>query len=83
MEEFVVEVTPEMAVLVVIVGAILQVAKRIKALDKLKQWFPFLAIGVAYALATLSGDTENIVMASVVVGLVASGGYDLIKGTTK
>lgn len=83
MEDFVVQVTPAMAVLVVIVGSILQVAKRIPALAKLKQWFPFFAVGVAYALTYYSGGIDNPVMASVIIGLVASGGYDLIKAPTK
>lgn len=74
-----IELTSEMLALVPIVAAILQVAKRIKAVENLKEWFPFLSVAVAYGLCYFSGVTQPV-MPSIVIGLVASGGYDLVKG---
>lgn len=82
MEEFTVTLTAQMMSLVVVVGALLQIAKKIKALEQIKQWFPFLGIGIAFALCKYSG-IEDPVMSSVLIGLVSSGGYDLLRAPTK
>lgn len=84
MEEFSITLTAEMMSLVVVVGALLQVAKKIKALEQAKQWFPYIGIGIAFALCSYSGvEVEDPIMTSVLIGLVASGGYDLLRAPTK
>lgn len=72
------ELTPAMLVLVPIVASIVQILKRAKVLSKLKNWIPFLAIGVSAAICYASNIPEPI-MPSIVIGLMASGSYDLIK----
>jgi len=81
MEEFMINIDAQTMMLVAAVGAILQVAKGIPALEKLKQWFPFIAIGVAYVLSRALG-VEDPIMPSIVTGLLASGSYDLLKSPT-
>lgn len=74
----IIDLTPEMLALVPIVATVLQLAKRIEAIAKLKQWYPFLSIGIALGLGYLTGMEEPIAP-SIIIGLVASGGYDLLK----
>lgn len=82
MEELVIQLTPEMLVLVPVVATILQFLKRIEALAELKQWFPFLSIAIALGLGYLTKMPDPI-LPSIVIGMVASGGYDLLKAPTK
>lgn len=77
-EQLIIDLTPEMLALVPIVATVLQLAKRIEAIAKLKQWYPFLSIGIALGLGYLTGMEEPIAP-SIIIGLVASGGYDLLK----
>jgi len=78
MEELVVQLTPGMLLLIPIVAAIVQVIKQIKAIEVYKKWLPFLAIGIAYALA-IATKMADPVLPSVIIGLAASGGYDAVK----
>lgn len=82
MESLNIDLTPELLALVPVVVALLQLAKSFQWFEALKQWAPFIAIGIAFGLAKASGVTEPI-MPSIIVGLVASGGYDLFKAPTK
>ena len=82
MENLTISLTPEMLALVPVVALILEVAKKIKAVEKLKEWMPFISVGIAYGLSCLTG-IENPVLPSILIGLVASGSYDLVKGVTK
>ena len=78
MEDLTLNLTPEVLALIPIVAAILQVVKGISAVNKLKQWFPFFGIAIAYGLGLASGATDPVIQ-SVLVGLVAAGSYDLFK----
>lgn len=82
MENLTTTLTPEMLALVPIVAAILQVVKNIKAIEKLKDWFPFFSVAIAYGLCYYSNVAEPVLPA-ILIGLTASGAYDLVKGTGK
>lgn len=73
-----VTLTPAMLALVPVVAAILQLAKRFEPLQKLKSYLPFISIGIALGLGSLA-NMPNLIISSVIIGLVASGGYDLLK----
>jgi hypothetical protein len=77
-----INLTPEMLALVPVVAVILEALKRISILEKLKPWMPFISIGVALGLGYLTGIVQPI-MPSIIIGLVASGGYDLLKSPSK
>ena len=68
--------------LAIMVGIILQLLKKIDFIAKAKPWFPFISMGVATALAMLLKIADPV-QAGLVIGLVTSGGYDLIKAPTK
>jgi len=78
MENLTVALTPAMLALVPVVAAILQVLKQVELMQKMKQWLPFCSIGIALGLGYLTKMPEPI-LPSVLIGLVASGGYDLLK----
>lgn len=80
-EQFTVEITPQMAVLIPIVVAILQVLKTMTWYEKAKQWTPFVAIAVASALAYLTKVPDPI-LPSIIIALIACGGYDALKAKT-
>ena len=82
MESLTVNLTPEMLALVPVVAAILQLLKRVEAIEKVKEWLPFASIAIAYGVAYLTKMPEPILPA-VIIGLVASGGYDLLRAPTK
>jgi len=80
MNELQITLTPEMMALVPLVAAILQVIKRVSWFqdDKVKAWLPFVSVGVSLGLAYLT-KMEDPILPSIIIGLVASGGYDLLK----
>lgn len=82
MENLTITLTPQMLYLVPIVGAILQVIKGLGVYEKIKKWTPFLAIGISLALGFLTKMNDPI-LPSIIIGLIASGGYDLLKAPTK
>ena len=82
MEELNITLTDDMIKLVPIVAVVLQVLKNMEFMQKITQWMPFVSIGVALGLGYLTKMPDPIVP-SVVIGLVASGAYDLVKGTIK
>ena len=65
--------------LVPIVAALLQVLKRIPQIEKIKNLMPFVGIAVSIVICYAS-KVVNPTVTGIIVGLVASGGYDLIKG---
>ena len=77
-----IELTPAMLALVPVVAAILQVIKRVEVMQKLKAWLPFVSIGIALGLGYLT-KMSNPILPSIIIGLVASGGYDLLKSPSK
>lgn len=78
MEDLTFEMTPQVLALIPVVAAILQILKRIEPIQQVKQWLPFIAIGLAVGLAYLTKVPEPILPA-IVVGLMASGAYDALK----
>ena len=81
MENLTVSLTPEMLALIPVVAAIIQLLKRVEAVKKLTAWLPFAAIGIALGLNYYTNIPEPV-LPSIIIGLVASGGYDLLKGST-
>ena len=73
-----VQLTPAAMLLIPMVAGIVQILKRIKAVEKIKGWLPFVSMGIALGLGYLQ-QVDNPVMTALIVGLVASGGYDAIK----
>ena len=78
MEQYTITLTPQMLALVPVVATILQLAKTIKPLEKIKAYFPFVGIGVSYGLCVVTG-AANPVISAILIGLVAAGGYDMLK----
>jgi len=78
METMTINMTPEMLAVVPMVVAIVQILKQIEVVSKIKQWLPFVSIGVAMGLCYLT-NIPNPVVSAIIIGLVSSGGYDLFK----
>ena len=75
-----------MLALIPIVALIVQNLKKISAMGELKEYLPVIAVGISVALAYLtSGTLENWsdpILPAIAIGLMASGGYDVLKGQT-
>jgi hypothetical protein len=82
MDQLNVNLTPEMLALVPVVAAIIQVLKRIPVIAKISNWIPFLSVGISLSLCYISGIKDPTVPA-IVVGLMSSGGYDLLRAPAK
>jgi hypothetical protein len=83
---FEVVLTPQMMALVPAIAIVLQILKGIPALDKVKPWFPLLALGVSVALAMvlkMGTDTASQLVAGITMGLATSGGYDVARMQAK
>jgi len=78
MEQLNVELTPAMLALVPVVAALLQMIKKFPLPDKIKEFLPgasmLIALGLLYA-----SKVPNPILPSVIIGLMACGGYDLLK----
>lgn len=79
MEDLTFEMTPQVLVLIPYVAVILQVLKRIEPIQAVKQYLPFIAIGLGIGFAYLTKVPDPI-MPGIVAGLMAGGSYDLLKG---
>lgn len=79
METLNVELSAEMMALIPVVAAILQMLKKVPLVKKVKEWLPLASILISFGLLYYCGVQQPIVE-SVVIGLTASGGYDLLKG---
>jgi len=79
MEQVVIELTPEMLALVPVVAAIIQVLKKIPAIAKIKGWLPFVSVGISLGLGYIA-QVPDPVLSAVIIGLVAVGGYEIVKG---
>lgn len=75
------EVTPSMLILVPLVAALIQVIKRLPIIAKISDWLPLVSVAIATGLAMVN-KMPNPIMAGVVIGLTAVGGYELIKKPT-
>lgn len=81
-EDLTIQLTPAMMALVPVVALVLQVIKKVPALEQLKDWMPFVSIGVALGLGYLT-KMPDPVMPSILIGIAASGTYSLAKSTVK
>ena len=82
MDDLMIQLTPGMLALVPIVAAILQLVKRFEFMEKIKSYFPLIAIGLSLAICYATKMPDPI-MPAVLIGLTASGGYDLLKAPAK
>lgn len=82
MEELSVTLTPEMLALVPVVAAILQMVKRVPQVEQIKSWLPIASLGISLGLCYLTGMKDPILPA-IIIGLVANGGYDILKRPKK
>ena len=82
MQNLNVELTPAMLALVPVVAAILQMVKRLPLPIQVKEFLPgasmLIALGLLY-----SQSVPDPILPSVIIGLMASGGYDLLKQKKK
>lgn len=76
------EITPAMLAFVPVVAAILQTIKKFPIPDKVKEFLPgfsmLIALGLLYA-----SKVPDPILPSVIIGLMACGGYDFFKQKKK
>lgn len=82
MDQSTVNLTPEMLAIVPVVAFLLQLLKRIPAVAKMKSWLPLVSVGTSIGLCYLLG-VQDPVTPAIVIGLTASGGYDLLRTPTQ
>ena len=82
MENLNVELTPAMLALVPVVAAILQMVKRLPIPIQVKEFLPGISMLIALGLL-YSQSVPDPILPSVIIGLMASGGYDLLKQKKK
>ena len=68
----------KMLMLVTIVATIIQIAKEIPHIVKFKAWFPYVSVILGIVLALIWSVPEPVI-ASIMIGLTASGSYDFLK----
>ena len=73
-----ISLTPSMIVLIPVIAALVQVVKKIKYMEQIKDWIPFISIGLALAVMYAVKIPDPIVPA-IIVGLTACGAYDAVK----
>lgn len=81
LEEPLIVLTGESLIVVAVVAAVLQLLKRIPALAVLTAWLPLVSLGLGVGGAFLWGVTDPL-PTGILIGLVASGGYDVLKRPT-
>lgn len=77
-EQLTLTLTPAMLAIVPIVAMLLQLLKRVELIQKYKDWLPVISIGASILLTYLA-TIANPIMAGIIIGLVAAGGYDVFK----
>lgn len=82
MENLNVEMTPAMLALVPVVAAILQMIKRFPIPVQAKEFLPGISMLIALGLLC-AYEVPDPILPSVLIGLMASGGYDLLKQKKK
>ena len=82
MNEITVQLTPEMLALVPVVAAIIQLIKRFDFVEKIKSYLPLISIGLGVGLS-FATQMPDPVIPGLIIGLAASGGYDLLKAPIK
>lgn len=79
MENLSLEMTPAMMVLVPMVAALIQFVKKIPQFESYNQWLPIVSLALGVGAAYLQ-NLPNPIMAGIIIGLTASGAYDVLKG---
>lgn len=82
MEQLSLEITPAMLVLIPVVAAIIQQIKKVPQLKQYRQLLPLLSLALGVGLAYLQV-LQNPIMAGILVGLSASGAFDVLKDKAK
>ncbi|GAH16729.1 unnamed protein product [marine sediment metagenome] len=82
MENLNIELTPAMLALVPVVAAILQMIKRLPLPNQIKEFLPGFSMLIAFGLLYYQGVPEPL-LAAVMIGLTAAGGYDFFKQKKK
>lgn len=90
MQNLNVELTPAMLVLVPVVAALIQVLKEFLTIKQIptefsiamKKLLPYASIAIAFGIMYYQKVPEPLIPA-VMIGLTASGGYDLLKQKKK
>ncbi len=82
MESLTIELTPEMLAMVPVVAAILQLAKRFVFVEKIKSFLPLIAIAISLGI-TYAGKMPDPILSSIIIGLTAVGGFELVKAPKK
>jgi hypothetical protein len=79
MENLSLELTPAMLVLVPMVAAVIQFIKKIPQLASYHEWLPLVSLALGVGAAYLQKLPDPI-MAGIIIGLTASGAFDVLKG---
>jgi len=82
MESLNIQLTAEMLAMVPIAAAIIQLLKGLEILEQAKNWIPFIGLAISCGLAYLTKLPQPI-YSGIIIGLVANGGYDLLRAPTK
>jgi len=77
-----IQLTPEMLALVPVVAAIIQMLKKIPQITPYKDLLPLAAIGISVALV-YSVNYLAFLLPAIIVGLMACGGYEMLKSKPK
>ena len=77
-DDLIVAITPAIIMLAGLTAALVQFAKQIPQVVKFKSILPFVSLGVGVGLAFLWG-VDSPAQAGIIAGLIAAGGYDLLK----
>jgi hypothetical protein len=79
MEQLNIELTPAMLVLVPVVAAIIQMAKKLPIVSKYTEYLPIASLLLGVGGAYLQ-EIPNPILAGVMIGLTACGAFDVLKG---
>ncbi len=74
--------SPAMLMFVPVVAAVLEVLKKIPLIERIKEWMPFLSMGLSLGVIYAQAG-ELQIMPAVVMGLMASGAYSSVKAIAK
>jgi len=78
MDNLSIELTPGMLALVPIVGALLQMLKKISYVERFKEWLPLVSMLISFGFLYYQNISDPLLPA-VIIGLTACGGFDLMK----
>jgi len=82
MEQLEVLLTPELLAMVPLVAFVLQMIKKLPVVAGYMEYAPLVSIGLGVASAYMM-NVESPIIPGVIIGLLASGSYDVLKGQVK